>query len=168
MGRLFLAKLEGRCYTCIYCGNHLANSSDLLSRTFHSRAGKAYLFDSVALVNIVFGDQEERMMTTGLHEVSDIHCKKCMQMCGWRYDVAHEDKEKYKEGKFILERKKLVAANNGAAPPVRPAVAADSSDDSLARYPHRLLPASVARFAAAARAPHHGYPDTDSDPEACV
>ena len=21
----------------------------------------------------------------GLHEVSDIHCKKCMQMCGWRY-----------------------------------------------------------------------------------
>ena len=84
-------------------------------------------------------------------------------------DVAHEEKEKYKEGKFILERKKLVAANDEAVlPPARLLAAADSSDDGLARFPHRLLPASVARFAAAARAPHHGYPDTDSDPEACA
>ena len=21
----------------------------------------------------------------GLHEVADIHCKSCMQLCGWRY-----------------------------------------------------------------------------------
>lgn len=32
MGRLFLQKLEGRCYACVYCGCHLANSCDLLSR----------------------------------------------------------------------------------------------------------------------------------------
>ncbi len=96
-------------------------------------------------------------------------------------DVAHNEQEKYKEGKFILERQKLRnvrgdAPAPAAPPPARrppaplpdPLALALSDSDGLARFPHRLLPASVARFSLAARAPHHGYPDTDSDPEACV
>jgi len=35
------------------------------AQTFHSRNGKAYLFQAVALINIIFGAQEERVMTTG-------------------------------------------------------------------------------------------------------
>ena len=47
------------------------------AQTFHSRAGKAYLFDSVALVNVVFGGQEERIMTTGAALGARTEPRKC-------------------------------------------------------------------------------------------
>ena len=53
-------------------------------------------------------------MMTGMHRVSDIHCKACMKLLGWTYVgpfsysrlkiYAYEQSEKYKEGKFIIER----------------------------------------------------------------
>ena len=43
-------------------------------------------------------------MTTGLHTVADIHCTSCMHIVGWKYELAFEQSQKYKEGKFILER----------------------------------------------------------------
>lgn len=52
-------------------------------QTFHSRSGRAYLFEAVN--NITLGTRENRNMTTGLHEVSDVHCTRCNQLCGWRY-----------------------------------------------------------------------------------
>lgn len=52
-------------------------------QSFHSRNGKAYLFNTV--VNVASGPKEERMMTTGRHEVSDLHCTCCMQLVGWKY-----------------------------------------------------------------------------------
>jgi len=109
---------------------------------FHSRHGKAYLFNSV--VNVYAGSKEERLMTTGLHTVSDIYCNGCMQLVGWRYvslasyafapwlcgncfatqhltraahflvlqDEAFEQSQKYKEGKFILERDKILECHS--------------------------------------------------------
>ncbi|MCO5597301.1 hypothetical protein L7F22_051377 [Adiantum nelumboides] len=73
--------------------------------TFHCRRGKAYLYNSV--VNVIVGDYEERMMTTGVHVVADIYCIHCNQNVGWRYETAYEDSQKYKEGKFILERARI-------------------------------------------------------------
>ena len=52
-------------------------------QSFHSRAGKAYLFSDV--VNVVFAAKEERSMTTGLHTVCDLHCNGCLQLVGWSY-----------------------------------------------------------------------------------
>ena len=63
-------------------------------------------------------------MTTGNHTVRDIHCCKCGTTLGWKYvsaacaqarcphshveqDYAYEQSQKYKEGKFILERNLL-------------------------------------------------------------
>ena len=57
-------------------------------------------------------------MTTGQHVVRDIACCKCETTLGWKYvrprerseyvlisqDHATEQAQKYKEGKFILER----------------------------------------------------------------
>uniref|UniRef100_A0A061SHD5 Protein yippee-like n=1 Tax=Tetraselmis sp. GSL018 TaxID=582737 RepID=A0A061SHD5_9CHLO len=51
-------------------------------------------------------------MTTGLHTVSDIYCNGCMQLVGWRYDEAFEQSQKYKEGKFILERDKILECHS--------------------------------------------------------
>ncbi|KAH7435256.1 hypothetical protein KP509_06G056300 [Ceratopteris richardii] len=102
MGRLFLTKLDGAFYTCKLCHTHLANIEELMSKAFHCRNGPAYLFNSV--VNVTVGETEERMMTTGMHIVADIFCICCCQNVGWKYESAFDEAQKYKEGKFILER----------------------------------------------------------------
>jgi hypothetical protein len=75
-------------------------------QAFHCRHGKAYLFNNV--VNVSAGPQEDRMMTTGKHTVADIYCNCCQQLVGWKYESAYEKTQKYKEGKFILERAKMI------------------------------------------------------------
>ncbi|KAG6535563.1 hypothetical protein ZIOFF_000585 [Zingiber officinale] len=151
MGRLFLVSLEGKIYSCKHCQTHLALSDDILSKAFHCKHGKAYLFDKVQnclglclvvafnliyatpavmgrmicdhsalylgseevssqskkCVNISVGFEDDRMMTTGLHTVSDVFCVGCGSIVGWKYEVAHEKTQKYKEGKIVLERFKL-------------------------------------------------------------
>ncbi|XP_020268566.1 protein yippee-like [Asparagus officinalis] len=58
-------------------------------------------------VNVTVGLNEERMMMTGMHTVADIFCVGCGSIVGWKYEAAHEKSQKYKEGKFILERFKV-------------------------------------------------------------
>ncbi|XP_010272366.1 PREDICTED: protein yippee-like At5g53940 isoform X2 [Nelumbo nucifera] len=106
MGRIFLVELDGRVYKCKFCGSHLALADDLVSKSFHCRRGKAYLFNIV--VNIIVGAQEERMMLSGMHTVADIFCCCCGQIVGWKYEAAHDKSQKYKEGKFVLERGRIV------------------------------------------------------------
>lgn len=105
MGRLFVEVLDGRVYRCRACKAHLAKVEELVSKSFHCRHGKAYLFNTV--VNVAVGPKEDRLMTTGMHTVADIHCTGCMHVVGWKYEEAFEKSQKYKEGKFILERAKM-------------------------------------------------------------
>ncbi|KAH1218397.1 Protein yippee-like [Glycine max] len=83
MGRIFVVELEGRSYRCKFCRTHLALADDLISRAFHCRRGKAYLFNNA--VNFTIGTPEERMMLSGLHTVADIFCCCCGQIIGWKY-----------------------------------------------------------------------------------
>ncbi|XP_061358203.1 protein yippee-like At5g53940 isoform X2 [Gastrolobium bilobum] len=106
MGRIFVVELEGRSYRCKFCRTHLALADDLISRAFHSRRGKAYLFNNT--VNITIGAPEERVMLSGLHTVADIFCCCCGQIIGWKYESAHDKSQKYKEGKCVLERERIV------------------------------------------------------------
>jgi len=50
------------------------------------------------------GKEETRQLTTGVHTVQDISCVECDTVLGWTYVHAHEPTQKYKEGKFILEK----------------------------------------------------------------
>ena len=79
-------------------------------------------------VNVIEGEPDDRPMTTGNHTVRDIYCVKCGTTLGWKYvntlstapprrspltriapqDKAYEPSQKYKEGKYILERNLLV------------------------------------------------------------
>ncbi|ESR65024.1 protein yippee-like [Citrus sinensis] len=106
MGRIFVVELDGRSYRCKFCRTHLALPEDLVSRAFHCRRGKAYLFNSA--VNITVGASEERLMLSGMHTVADIFCCSCGQIVGWKYESAREKSQKYKEGKFVLERGRIV------------------------------------------------------------
>eukprot|EP00562_Extubocellulus_spinifer_P001056 CAMPEP_0178489764 /NCGR_PEP_ID=MMETSP0696-20121128/10546_1 /TAXON_ID=265572 /ORGANISM="Extubocellulus spinifer, Strain CCMP396" /LENGTH=400 /DNA_ID=CAMNT_0020117579 /DNA_START=694 /DNA_END=1897 /DNA_ORIENTATION=+ len=95
--------LEGPCvYTCAQCRTHLTSHDDIISKSFHGRHGRAYLFDQC--VNVTIGEAEDRLLITGLHSVCDIFCKRCKSMVGWTYARAYEASQKYKEGKFIIEK----------------------------------------------------------------
>ena len=39
-----------------------------------------------------------------MHSVSDIFCNRCKTLVGWTYSKAYEPSQKYKEGKFIIEK----------------------------------------------------------------
>lgn len=106
MGRIFAVELDGRVYGCKSCNTHLALSTDLISRGFYCHRGKAYLFNNV--VNFTSGEVVERMMLSGMHTVTDIFCCRCGQIIGWKYETVQEKSQKYKEGKFVLERGRIV------------------------------------------------------------
>ncbi|XP_004246327.1 protein yippee-like [Solanum lycopersicum] len=106
MGRLFVITLEGNFYSCKYCKTHLVLADHIISKAFQCKHGRAYLFDKV--VNVTLGEKEERMMITGMHTVVDIFCVGCGSIVGWKYEAAQERDQKYKEGKFILERFKIL------------------------------------------------------------
>ncbi|KAL9272486.1 yippee-like-like protein [Drosera capensis] len=115
MGRIFVVELEGTAYKCKFCKTHLALTEDLVSRSFHCRRGKAYLFNNA--VNVIVGAAEDRLMLSGMHTVADIFCCCCGQIVGWKYEAAHDKTQKYKEGKFVLERGRILeyeeSANGG-------------------------------------------------------
>lgn len=89
-------------YTCANCRTHLTSHDEIISKSFHGRHGRAYLFDHC--VNVRIGPPEDRLLITGLHSVNDIFCKRCKNMVGWTYSRAYESSQKYKEGKFIVEK----------------------------------------------------------------
>ena len=62
-------------------------------------------------MNISVGRREDRNLMTGLHTVADVNCGDCGELLGWKYERAYEPSQKYKEGKFILEKSKIVKEN---------------------------------------------------------
>ncbi|CAF2047833.1 hypothetical protein BRARA_I03834 [Brassica rapa] len=106
MGRVFIVDLEGQIYSCKHCNTHLTKEQDIMSKSFQCRYGQAYLFNEV--VNISTGNEEDRMLMTGLHTVTDIFCVGCGSNVGWKYVTAHDINQKYKEGKSVLELYKIV------------------------------------------------------------
>eukprot|EP00656_Telonema_subtile_P037393 TRINITY_DN415_c0_g1_i7.p1 TRINITY_DN415_c0_g1~~TRINITY_DN415_c0_g1_i7.p1 ORF type:complete len:127 (+),score=29.01 TRINITY_DN415_c0_g1_i7:298-678(+) len=124
MGKLFLEYLSGtRVYECISCNSHLADADHIISKSFQGQHGRAFLFENV--VNVTPGPLEERALITGMHTVADIHCNQCRTYVGWKYvnrkclpgssemqEEAFEQSQKYKEGKFILEKALLVKQND--------------------------------------------------------
>ncbi|KIY51355.1 yippee-like protein [Fistulina hepatica ATCC 64428] len=107
MGMSYRRYLAGeRVFGCARCKTHLATIHQMRSRAFTGQHGRAYLFDNV--VNVTEGGSCDRPMTTGLHTVCDIFCVKCGTVLGWKYIYAYEESQRYKEGKFILERNLLM------------------------------------------------------------
>ncbi|GMH33760.1 hypothetical protein BSKO_01594 [Bryopsis sp. KO-2023] len=107
MGRLFCERLKSHAYCCANCGCQIAQCEELVSTQFHCKNGRAYLFHYVA--NVRLGPREERLMTTGPHIVRNTFCSQCMYLVGWKYEEARCMNQKYKEGKYILERSKMIA-----------------------------------------------------------
>ena len=93
-------------YTCANCRASITNHAELISKAFQGRHGRAFLFASAS--NVALGPKEDRVLLTGLHTVADIYCTGCETRLGWKYVEAFEPSQKYKEGKFIVEKIKII------------------------------------------------------------
>ncbi|KFA60301.1 hypothetical protein S40285_10533 [Stachybotrys chlorohalonatus IBT 40285] len=96
---------------CSTCSTELAFASQIISKGFTGRHGRAYLVApkaSSSLLNIRVGKSENRQLVTGWHIVADISCAICSTKIGWKYVDAKEASQKYKVGKFILETERIV------------------------------------------------------------
>ncbi|EXJ90813.1 hypothetical protein A1O1_03918 [Capronia coronata CBS 617.96] len=101
---------------CAKCSTDLCLTSQIISRGFTGRHGRAYLVQgttshirttTTALPNTFLNKPIPRNLVTGQHIVSDISCAICGSNLGWKYVQASEESQKYKVGKFILETKKI-------------------------------------------------------------
>ncbi|KXL42065.1 hypothetical protein M433DRAFT_156975 [Acidomyces richmondensis BFW] len=114
---------------CARCLADLAVSSQIISKGFTGRHGRAYLVapsqSSISpnpialptakakndalpnLPNTYTHKPVPRQLVTGAHTVGDIICAHCGSMLGWKYVAAEEKAQRYKVGKFILETKRV-------------------------------------------------------------
>ncbi|KIK69083.1 hypothetical protein GYMLUDRAFT_91482 [Collybiopsis luxurians FD-317 M1] len=96
-------------YACASCSAVIALQDELISKAFSGRDGRGYLMHSA--VNVKLGSKEDRALLTGIHSVADIFCVGCNERLGWYYHSASEYTQKYKEGKYLLEKEKIIKDN---------------------------------------------------------
>lgn len=112
---------------CARCATDLCSTSQIISKGFTGRHGRAYLVSptsslgtftqsskvikSLSLPNTHVHKTVSRQLVTGAHTVSDVSCAFCGSILGWKYDGAEEESQRYKVGKFILETKKICSSS---------------------------------------------------------
>lgn len=115
---------------CGRCSTDLCLTSQIISKGFTGRHGRAYLVSpspssvsganpswaasatlKSSLVNTYTHKAVSRQLVTGAHTVSDISCTYCGTILGWKYLAAEDEAQRYKVGKFILETRKIRAAH---------------------------------------------------------
>ncbi|KAK5119498.1 hypothetical protein LTR85_007598 [Meristemomyces frigidus] len=119
---------------CSRCLSDLALSTQIISKGFTGRHGRAYLVSASQscitpattsdgasnsssakakndalpnLPNTYTHKPVPRQLVTGAHTVGDISCAQCGSVLGWKYIAAEEEAQRYKVGKFILETKRV-------------------------------------------------------------
>ncbi|KAI9368206.1 yippee zinc-binding/DNA-binding /Mis18, centromere assembly-domain-containing protein [Aspergillus egyptiacus] len=106
------------CIRCATCAAHICLTSQIISKGFTGRHGRAYLVSAEptvttsshpgqSLANTLLDEPEPRHLVTGDHTVSDMTCAFCGTLLGWKYVSAEEESQRYKVGKFILETRKV-------------------------------------------------------------
>ncbi|OQD73309.1 hypothetical protein PENDEC_c016G03781 [Penicillium decumbens] len=117
---------------CAECASHLCLTSQIISKGFTGRHGRAYLVSAEpvasavsvcasssptsTLPNTVLQHPVPRQLVTGAHTVSDVSCVFCGSVLGWKYVAAEEESQRYKVGRFILETKKIAASSCWESP----------------------------------------------------
>ncbi|CAL5193571.1 unnamed protein product [Lathyrus oleraceus] len=105
MGRLFLIDLEENFYSCKNCETPVALANHLLSRDYQCPYGRAYLFDKV--VNVLDGEIEEPIPESNSTMIH-LFCVQCQSIVGFKFVLAYDEFRRYREGKFILARLKIL------------------------------------------------------------
>jgi hypothetical protein len=121
-----LKRAQPNTLRCVTCATDIALASQVVSKGFTGRHGRAYLVAPppsppytlsnlkgenkkiTDLANTKVGRNVNRELLTGQHVVADVSCTICGMVLGWKYVDAKEVAQKYKIGKFILEMKRVV------------------------------------------------------------
>jgi hypothetical protein len=119
-----LGRIQPDTLKCSTCATDLAFATQIVSKGFTGRYGRAYLVSPPPartswqaekdkgknrdLINTKVGRPQNRQLVTGAHVVADISCVVCESVVGWKYVDAKESAQRYKIGKFILETRKVV------------------------------------------------------------
>lgn len=99
---------------CRQCSTHLCLSHLVISDGFRGSTGPAFFVDQ--LINYHADPvPKDKIMRTGTYLIKNVHCNQCMTALGWMYSKAYDDRESYKEGKFVIEQEyiKLIPNNSG-------------------------------------------------------
>lgn len=114
---------------CARCATDLCPTSQIISKGFTGRHGRAYLVSASPITHPFPDDYQPghakggslpntnthkavpRQLVTGAHTVCDVSCAFCGSVIGWKYDSAEEETQRYKVGKYILETKKVFASS---------------------------------------------------------
>lgn len=59
-------------------------------------------------MNVVLGNKEDKQLMTGLFSICNIYCNKCGENLGWKYVRAYDARQSFKEGKFIIEKARIL------------------------------------------------------------
>ncbi|KAF9887576.1 hypothetical protein FE257_009788 [Aspergillus nanangensis] len=113
---------------CSNCATDICLTSQVISKGFNGRHGRAYLVSASphscavsvnatssptdSLPNTTIQKPVPRQLVTGAHTVSDINCAFCGNGLGWKYVAAEEESQRYKVGKFILETKRTMTSTS--------------------------------------------------------
>ncbi|KAL8942108.1 MAG: hypothetical protein Q9211_001547 [Gyalolechia sp. 1 TL-2023] len=115
---------------CARCATDLCPTSQIISKGFTGRHGRAYLVSASPVTDAAPYDYHSRyakkaslpntrthkavprQLVTGAHTVSDVSCAFCSSVIGWKYDSAEEETQRYKVGKYILETKKIFSSSS--------------------------------------------------------
>lgn len=63
-------------------------------------------------MSVVLGRKEEKQLITGAYTIANIYCRNCGEELGWKYLWAHDPKNRWKEGNFIIEKFKMIKEYN--------------------------------------------------------
>jgi hypothetical protein len=111
---------------CARCGAHVCHTSQIVSKGFTGRHGRAYLVsptdstslngyqhtnNTATLPNTITQRAVPRQLVTGAHTVADINCIICGSVLGWKYIAAEEEAQRYKVGKYIIETKRITTSS---------------------------------------------------------
>ncbi|EED23600.1 yippee family protein [Talaromyces stipitatus ATCC 10500] len=112
---------------CARCGADICHTSQIISKGFTGRHGRAYLVsptdsasfltgkhrtnNTAILPNTITQRAVPRQLVTGAHTVADINCMICGSVLGWKYIAAEEEAQRYKVGKYIIETKRITTSS---------------------------------------------------------
>ncbi|KAG4172723.1 hypothetical protein ERO13_A11G015500v2 [Gossypium hirsutum] len=88
-----------------FISQHSLTVKLIITNLLHAKSGKAYMFQHA--MNIVLGPKYDKQLITGRFSIADVFCSKCGEELGWKYVQSYDLKNRYKEGKFILEELKM-------------------------------------------------------------
>ncbi|KAJ7747221.1 yippee-domain-containing protein [Mycena metata] len=89
-------------YNCSTCSAVIALQDETITKLFQGRDGRGLRVPFILRCS---------PFPQALHTVADVFCLGCNERMGWYYHKASDFSQKYKEGKYLLEREKLVKEN---------------------------------------------------------